>query len=118
MLYFDKNKQKYILFPHKVIYTDISTPKGETLENWALPDKQWWIDTAAKHDDIKIIEFYDIEVTEEMNERFKEIETFARIDLATAYILGEELPDFITDYLLGKVETIDQTKLDEYYEIH
>ena len=118
MLKFDEVKKKYILFPHKVKYTDISTPKGETLENWALPNKQWWIDTADKHDDINIIEFYDIEIIEEMKERFKSIETFAYTDLATKYILGEELPDFITDYLLGKTETLDQTKLNEYYEIH
>jgi len=117
MLKFDKTKEKYILFPYKVKYIDILTPKGETKENWMLPNKQWWVDTAAKHDDINIIEFYDIKITEEMTQRFKEIETFAYTDLATKYILGEELPNFITDYLLGKTETLDEEKLDEYYEI-
>jgi len=57
------------LYPHKVKYIQ----HGKEREQWALPDKQWWKDFSDKWDHTEIIEFVDIEVTEEMQKRFEEI---------------------------------------------
>ena len=113
MLVFNEVKKKYEIYPYKVNYKI----RGVDATQYALPDKQWWIDTCGKHDHLELINFEDVVITEDMQTRFKEIDTFQYYDLAVKYIEGEELPTFITDFLLGKIDTIDQTKLDEYYEI-
>ena len=119
MLRFNEVKNKYEIYPYKVKYINkILWPNDEEKIQWALPNVKWWEDTAKLHSPkIKIKEFIEIPITEDMQKRFKEIDTFQYYDLAVKYIEGEELPTFITDFLLGKVDTLDQAKLDEYYEI-
>ena len=57
------------MYPHKVKYIQ----HGETIEQWALPDKQWWIDFADKWEHTEIIEFTESELTEGQIQRFEEI---------------------------------------------
>jgi hypothetical protein len=92
MLKFDSNG-KASLYPYKVRYKDTISFGDNIQENWALPDKQWWIDTAAKHDEITIVEFVDVEITKEMQERFNAVKDSIvegfRFD---EYILNGEFP--------------------------
>ena len=114
MLKFNYEEYEYEIYPQKVTYKQ----RGKVIEQYALPNKGWWYETAKKHPNkINILEINKIEITQDMQERFESIKNFDTYDLAVKYIEGEKLPTFITDFLLGKVDTIDQTKLDEYYEI-
>ena len=60
---------RFELYPHKVKYTQ----NGETIEQWALPSKQWFVDFAEKWEHTEIIEFTKVKLTEEQVERFEEI---------------------------------------------
>ena len=111
MLRFNYEEYEYEIYPQKVTYKK----RGKVIEQYALPNKGWWVETCNKHDHLEFIKFTPIEITQDMQKRFESIKNFDRYDLAVKYIEGEELPTFITDFLLGKVDTIDQKKLDEYY---
>ncbi|SFL80963.1 hypothetical protein [Salibacterium qingdaonense] len=82
---------KYRLYPHEVTYTK----NGEEYTKWALPDKQWWTETAEKHDRINIVEFTEVEVTADMQKRFKEIERMPEGfgSVYQRYVLDGTLPD-------------------------
>ena len=66
MLQYDENG-KVTLYPYKVKYTR----DGEHHEQWALPNKEWWIETANKWPDILDLEFIEVELTPEQLQRFE-----------------------------------------------
>jgi len=68
MLQFDLNG-KASLYPHKVKYNR----DGKSHEQWALPDKEWWVQTANKWKDIKNMEFVEVSLTPEQLKRFESI---------------------------------------------
>ena len=63
-----KGKQ-WFLYPHKVKYTQHS----EEIEQYALPNKQWWIDFADKWGHTEIIEFTEIDLSDEQLTRYEEV---------------------------------------------
>jgi len=68
MLQFDKNG-KTSLYPYKVKY--IRNKKHH--EQWALPDKNWWVETANKWPDILDLEFIEVDLTNEQIDRYESI---------------------------------------------
>lgn len=82
---------RWILYPHKVKYVQY----GNEHEQWALPNKQWWIDFGDYWEHTGIIEFTEVELNEEQITRFEEIkdmpEDFA--DVYTEYVLTGEFPN-------------------------
>jgi predicted ATP-dependent Lon-type protease len=120
MLIFNEKNKTYEIYPFKVKYTNtIIEPNGEIIEQWATPSKEWWYNLEKVHTGkVNILEITEFQLTEDIKKRFNKIKNFSHDELAEKYILGEELPNFITEYLLGKVETLDEEKLLEYYEIH
>ena len=80
------------LYPWKVRYRQ----HGQEIEQWALPNKQWWIDFADKWEHTEIVEFTEIELTEEQAKRVEEIENI-RLDecfreMCIEYILDGVFP--------------------------
>jgi hypothetical protein len=72
---------RFQLYPHKVKGIRF----GEEFEQWATPSKEWWIDTASNHDHMEVTEFIEIEVTEEMQQRYEEIKNMPE-DFTSVYI--------------------------------
>lgn len=77
---------QWSLYPHKVRYTQ----RGEEIEQWALPNKEWWIDFADKWEHTEVIDFTEIELTESQLARFKEIQ-----------YMPEDYQDVYIDYVLN-----------------
>lgn len=73
--------RRWELYPHRVKGIRF----GEDFDQWALPDKEWWEDTAEMHDHLGIDEFEEVEVTEGMQGRFEEIKNMPD-DFHTLYI--------------------------------
>lgn len=88
---------------------------GDTIEQWALPDKQWWVDFAVKWDHTEIIEFIEIKLTEEQLERVAEIEAIPLDEgyrsMAIEYILHGVFPEGMTHPLRGLQIEKEQQKL-------
>ena len=57
------------LYPHKVRYMQ----HGQEYEQWALPDREWWTEFAEKWDHTEIIEFVEVELSEDQEARLDEI---------------------------------------------
>ena len=103
MLRFNYEEYEYEIYPQKVTYKQ----RGKVIEQYALPNKGWWAETCNKHDHLELIKFTPIEITEDMQERFKSIKNFDRYDLAVKYIEGEELTKEQVDFLLRKTDQLD-----------
>ena len=87
-----KGKQWH-MYPHEVKYTQ----HGEQYEQWALPNKQWWINFAEQWEHTEIIEFTEVDLTEEQLARFEEIKDMPEdfSELYENYILtGDTSNDF------------------------
>lgn len=81
------------LYPWMVKYTQ----HGKTVEQWALPSKEWWTDFADKWEHTEIVEFVEVELTNEQLARAEEIEQL-RIDegyrdICIDYILHSQFPE-------------------------
>ena len=103
MLRFNYEKYEYEIYPQKVTYKQ----RGKVIEQYALPNKSWWVETCNNHDHLELIKFTPIEITEDMQERFESIKNFDRYDLAVKYIEGEELTKEQIDFLLGKTDKLN-----------
>lgn len=91
MLQFDKNGN-VTLYPHKVRFY---WHDEEIQENWALPTKEWWTETAEKHPDLHIVEFVEFELTPEQLQRYEDIKSKIVDGYPfTHYILEGELPRY------------------------
>jgi len=90
-----RKSRKWQLYPHKVKYVQ----HGEELEQYALPNKQWWIDFADKWEHTEIIEFTEVELTEEQQTRVTEIEELPMSEafrgICIDYILNGVFPEGI-----------------------
>lgn len=89
MLY--RRGNQWELYPHRVRYIQ----HGEEIEQWALPNKEWWINFADKWEHTQIIEFIDLELSEEQLARFEEIKNMPEdfIDVYIEYILNGTFPE-------------------------
>ena len=90
-----KKGNHFELYPHKVKYTQ----HGKEIEQWALPNKEWWIDFADKWQHTTIIEFKEMELTEEQLVRFEDVKAGIPESYASAcvdYILDDVCPEGIT----------------------
>ena len=85
-----KNASKLKLYPWKVKYIQ----HRQEIEQWALPSKEWWIDFADKWEHTEIIEFVEIELTEEQLARASEIEQLP---------MDEGFREICIDYIMGGV---------------
>ena len=103
MLKFNYEEYEYEIYPQKVTYKQ----RGKVIEQYALPNKGWWVETCNKHDRLELIKFTPIEITQDMQERFESIKNFDAYDLAVKYIEGEELTKEQVDFLLGKTDKLD-----------
>lgn len=72
---------QYELYPHKIRYLQ----HGEEIEQWALPNKEWWVDFADKWEHTEIIEFIEIELTAEQLKRFEDVKNMQE-DFTSQYI--------------------------------
>ena len=87
-----KKGNRFELYPHKVKYIQ----RGEEYEQWALPNKEWWTDFADRWEHTEIIEFVEVELTEEQQARYEQIkydipEAFR--EACIEYILDGKFPD-------------------------
>lgn len=64
-----RKDNQFELCPYKVRYTQ----HGEEIEQWALPNKEWWIDFEQRWEHTEIIEFTELELSDEQLARFEEI---------------------------------------------
>ena len=78
------------LYPHKVKYKQ----NGEEKEQYALPSREWWEETCSKHDNLGLIGFEEIELTQEQQNRLEDIK-----DLR----IGEGHMQTLIDYVLEGV---------------
>jgi len=102
------------LYPWKVRYRQ----HGQEIEQWALPDKEWWIDFAVKWDHTEILEFIEVELNEEQQARAEEIEEL-RIDegfkeICIEYILNGVFPAGVAHPLRQLQIMKEQTEQDAY----
>lgn len=72
---------QYELYPWKVKYNQY----GKEIEQWALPNKEWWIDFAERWEHTKIIEFSEVSLTEEQFKRFGDVKNMPE-DFISQYI--------------------------------
>jgi hypothetical protein len=79
------------LVPLKVRYLQ----HGEEIEQWALPNRQWWEDFAERWDHTTILEFIEIELTPEQMARYEQVKHMPDgwIDQYTDYILEGKYPE-------------------------
>ena len=105
MLIFNYKEYQYEIYPQKVTYKQ----RDKIIEQYALPNKGWWVETCNKHNHLELIKFTPIEITQDMQERFESIKNFDAYNLAVEYIEGKELTQNQVDYLLGKTDTLDET---------
>ena len=94
-----KKGNRFELYPHKVRYNQ----HGKEHEQWALPNKEWWVDFAGKWDHTEIIEFIEVALTEEQLARFEQVsfglpEAFSSI--YTDYILDGKFPEGVAHPLI------------------
>lgn len=99
-----KKGNSFELYPYKVRYTQ----RGEEHEQWALPNKKWWTDFADRWEHTEILEFIEVELTEEQLARYEQIkydipEAFREICIE--YILEGKFPDGIA-YPLTKIQLL------------
>lgn len=99
-----KKGNRFELYPHKVKYIQ----RGEEYEQWALPNKEWWTDFADRWEHTEIIEFVEVELTEEQQARYEQIkydipEAFR--EACIEYILEGKFPDGIA-YPLTKIQLL------------
>lgn len=68
---------------------------GESFEQWAIPNKQWWIDFENKWDHTNVTGFEEIELTEEQIARYEEIKDMPEdfFDMYVGYILTSNTSD-------------------------
>ena len=99
------------LYPWRVKYTQY----GDIIEQWALPNKEWWTDFAAKWEHTEIIEFVEVELTEAQLERAEEIEDMPLDEgyrsMAIDYILHGVFPEGVSHPLRGLQVEKEQQKL-------
>jgi len=90
-----KASNKFQLYPWKVKYIQ----RGEEYEQWALPNKEWWEDFANKWEHTEIVEFIEVELTEEQQARVAEIEELPMSEafrgICIDYILNGVFPEGI-----------------------
>lgn len=109
-----KKGSKLKLYPWKVKYTQ----HGKEIEQWALPSKQWWTDFEQKWEHTELIEFVEVELTEEQAKRAEEIENL-RIDegfreMCIEYILDGVFPTGVEHPLRQLQIKTEQTEQDTY----
>ncbi|MGY0692993.1 hypothetical protein ACW2QC_09420 [Virgibacillus sp. FSP13] len=76
---------KWRLYPIRVEYTQ----HGETIEQWAVEGKEWWIDFAEKWDHTTVEGFTEVELSDEQIARFEQIKD-----------MPEDFMDMYVDYIL------------------
>lgn len=78
---------------------------GEESEQFVSSEgKQWWLDFAEKWDHTKIIEFVDVEYTDEQLSRFEEIESLdANEEILNNYVIEGVFP-IETDHPLRNLQ--------------
>lgn len=79
------------LVPLKVRYMQY----GKEIEQWALPNKQWWLDFEQKWEHTTIIEFIEVPLTAEQLARYEQIKNFQDgwTNFYTDYILEGKFPE-------------------------
>jgi len=87
-----KDGDCFRLYPWKVRYRQ----HGQEIEQWALPSKEWWTDFADRWEHTEILEFIEVELTEEQLARFEQVkhgipEAFREV--CVEYILDGKFPD-------------------------
>ena len=109
-----KNGSKLKLYPWKVKYIQ----HGEEVEQWALPNKEWWIDFAEKWENTEIIEFVEMNLTGEQLARAREIEQLiideGHRDICIDYILDGVFPEGINHPLRNLQLQRESLVRDEY----
>lgn len=96
-----RKNNKWELHPYKVRYTNENSDDEDNVIRWADPSIDWWERTADKHEHITVHEIIDVEVTDEMEERFKEVE-----------YMPEDYKDLYIDYVVdGETELEDDEQL-------
>ena len=108
-----KKGNRFELYPHKVRYNQ----HGKEREQWALPNKEWWVDFADKWQHTTIIEFQEVTLNQIQLERFAEVETGIPESFASAcvdYILEGVFPDGITHPLRQLEIKKQQDEQDSY----
>ncbi len=80
-----KDGDCFRLYPWKVRYRQ----HGQEIEQWALPSKEWWTDFADRWEHTEILEFIEVELTEEQLARFEEIKDMPEdfMEMYIEYIL-------------------------------
>lgn len=95
MLKFDKEKKPYI-YPYRIKY---KLKNGEIEEKWALPNKEWWINTSKKYSNISIIEFFEYQFSEDQINRFNSVKDHIVENYGfEKYILEGEFPKGLLDF--------------------
>ena len=108
-----KKGNRFELYPHKVKYTQ----HGKEIEQWALPNKEWWIDFADKWEHTEIVGFEEVVLTEEQLARYEQVKTGIPESYASAcvdYILDGVFPEGITHPLRQLEIKYQQTEQDSY----
>ena len=108
-----KKGNRFELYPHKVRYNQ----HGKEHEQWALPNKEWWVDFADKWEHTEIIEFAEVELTEEQLSRFEQVKIGIPEAFTTAcedYILEGKFPEGISHPLI-KLQLANKDKLQDEY---
>ena len=105
MIYFDNEKQKYVLSTETIKYVH----NDETVEKpIGSEGKDWWIEFEKKWEDMKIIEIKPFVPTEEQLRRFEEIKDFPeeKYSEATYYMENGKFP-IIEEEKKEKETTLD-----------
>jgi len=102
------------LYPWMVRYRQ----HEQEIEQWAIPNKQWWIDFAEKWENTEIIEFVEMNLTGEQLARAREIEQLiideGHRDICIDYILDGVFPEGINHPLRNLQLQRESLVRDEY----
>lgn len=84
---------KWEFYPHQVRYKK----DGDERVQWALPSQDWWLAVAEKHGNVEIVEFEELEITQEMKSRLEALNEArvgeSHLSSAIAFVQDGKLPE-------------------------
>lgn len=107
MIRYNRELNKYEFYNWKVYFKENGIDKVE----WALPSKEWWKELENKHSHVEILQFEQIPITSNHQQRFNNIKNFVNYNWIKQYIL-DELQDYETEEGVVTKQQIENALLD------
>lgn len=90
----------------------------EEIKNVGSEGKQWWLDFETKWDDMEIVEFTPVEVTQEQEDRLVEINNLSvpegRVNIVSDFVMYGMFPIEV-EHILRNLQTVKEKQEQDKY---